>query len=253
MARNICLIPDAQVKPGVPLEHIIAAGQFIIDNKPDVIVCIGDFFDMPSLSSYDQGTRSMEGRRVLADIEIGNEAMDMLLAPMKDYNKRMKETKHKKYKPEMHFLFGNHEARITRHIESNPQLDGILGLHLLNLSDWLVHPFLEVIDVEGVKFSHYFINPLSGKAIGGSIQNMLNKLQCSFVCGHQQEIKYGNVRSLGGMHHGLVAGAFYQHEERYLGPQGNDHWRGMCMLNNAHSGQFDLQTISIESLLKDYT
>ena len=57
------VIPDVQAKPGVPLEHLDWLGQYIVAKKPDVVVCLGDFADMESLSSYDVGKRSYEGRR----------------------------------------------------------------------------------------------------------------------------------------------------------------------------------------------
>ena len=56
------VIPDTQVKPGCPIEHLKWAGQYAVDKKPDVIVHIGDHWDMPSLSHYDKGTTSFEGR-----------------------------------------------------------------------------------------------------------------------------------------------------------------------------------------------
>jgi hypothetical protein len=48
---KILVIPDCQIKEGVPLEHLTWAGKAIVDYKPDVVVNIGDFADMPSLST----------------------------------------------------------------------------------------------------------------------------------------------------------------------------------------------------------
>ena len=56
------IIPDCQVKDGVPLEYLEWIGHYIVEKKPDVIINIGDFADMPSLSSYDVGKKSFEGR-----------------------------------------------------------------------------------------------------------------------------------------------------------------------------------------------
>ena len=52
------VIPDTQCKPGVPMEHLTWAGQYAVEQKPDVIIHIGDHWDMPSLSSYDKGKGS---------------------------------------------------------------------------------------------------------------------------------------------------------------------------------------------------
>ena len=63
------IIPDTQVKRDVDLSYLEWIGKYIVDKKPDVIVQIGDFADMPSLSSYDVGKKSFEGRRYKDDIE----------------------------------------------------------------------------------------------------------------------------------------------------------------------------------------
>src|SRR6187431_2812527 len=57
------VIPDVQSKPGVQNDHLTWIGAYAVEKKPDVIVCIGDFWDFPSLSSYDKGKLSFEGRR----------------------------------------------------------------------------------------------------------------------------------------------------------------------------------------------
>ena len=109
---KICVIPDCQIKEGVPTEHLTWAGQYIADKKPDVIVNIGDFWDMPSLSSYDKGRKDFEGRRYTKDVQAGNDAMDLLLAPIKKEINRQKRNKKKAWKPRMVFTIGNHEHRI---------------------------------------------------------------------------------------------------------------------------------------------
>jgi len=47
------VIPDTQVKPNSPTDHLRWAGLYAAEKKPDVIIHIGDHFDMPSLSSWD--------------------------------------------------------------------------------------------------------------------------------------------------------------------------------------------------------
>ena len=110
------LIPDTQVKPGVPTDHLRWAGQYIVDSFHDrkniKIIHIGDHWDMPSLSSYDKGKKSMEGRRYIADIEAGNEGFNVLCRPLAEYNKG--KIKSKQWWPERHFFDGNHEDRVTK-------------------------------------------------------------------------------------------------------------------------------------------
>ena len=76
------VLPDCQVKPGVPIDHLLWAGQYIVDNfagKDNIkIVCLGDFADMESLSSYDRGKMEMEGRRYARDIASAERAWELL-------------------------------------------------------------------------------------------------------------------------------------------------------------------------------
>src|SRR3990167_10888236 len=108
------IIPDCQVKPGVDLSYLGWIGHYICDKQPDVIVHLGDFADMPSLSSYDVGKKSFEGRRYADDIEAAKDAMCAFLSPLWDFNAKAKKNKEKQYHPRMVLTLGNHENRIHR-------------------------------------------------------------------------------------------------------------------------------------------
>ena len=73
--RKHCIIPDVQARPGVPLDHLKYAGEYIAEKRPDVIICIGDFADMPSLSSYDKGKVAAENKRYKYDLDASHKAM----------------------------------------------------------------------------------------------------------------------------------------------------------------------------------
>lgn len=248
MIPKLLLIPDTQVKPGVDISHIDALGQWIVEERPDVVIHIGDHWDMPSLSSYDRGTTKAEGRRVRADIESGNYAMLRLLQPLRSLQASQRANRKRVYAPELHFCVGNHEARITRYENTHPEVQGALGWDTLDLSGWTVHPYQQPVEIGGVEFCHYFYNPNSGKPYGGSAEYRLNKLKRSFVQGHEQGFKY-HIEAVGDRRlHGLVAGSFYSHDEEYKGPQGNNHWRGFCVLRNVDQGEYDLEVIDIANL-----
>lgn len=237
------LIPDVQMKPGAPTDHLVALGKLIVDRQPEVIVNIGDFWDMESLSSYDVG-KKCEGRRVKADIDCGNEAIAII-------NDAIDSVPH--YVPRKIFTLGNHEQRIERHVNANPHLIGFLGYDQLDLEGWELFNFLTIAEVDGVHYSHYFPNPLSGRPIGGTADNRLNKLGFSFTQGHEQSFKYARRDlSNGAVIHGLVAGAFYTHDEDYKGPQGNHHFRGVVYKHNVKDGDYDVESISIRRLMEEY-
>src|SRR5690606_25191167 len=115
--RRHIVIPDCQVRPGVPIDHMDWAGRAIVEYKPDVVVIIGDFWDLPSLSMHDApGSREAEGRNVRSDIDAGNEAFERLVAPMRKEMARLVSNKKKAWNPECHVVWGNHEDRLTRAI-----------------------------------------------------------------------------------------------------------------------------------------
>jgi hypothetical protein len=251
--RDHLIIPDAQVKEGVDTSHLLAIGKYIVQHKPEVIICIGDFWDMESLSAWDRGKLQFEGRRYIKDVESGNEAMDLMLGPLKRYNIRRKLGKKAPYRPKMIFTLGNHEYRIQRAVESSGEYQGLMGYHDLNLSDWEVYDFLETVEVDGVKYAHFFANPMTGKPYGGTIDTRLKNIGYSFTQGHTQTLLYGR-RDLtnGQVLNGVVCGAFYSHDEGYKGYQGNNHFRGCIHKRNVSEGDYDLEVIRLDTLLEDY-
>jgi hypothetical protein len=253
-------VPDCQVRPGVPLDHLHALGNYIVKKKPDVIVMIGDFADMPSLNSFDKaGSRQFEGKRYKDDIAWVHLAMDILLAPLAKYNEKRRKDRKKQYHPRMVMTLGNHEQRIQRAIDSNPtHLEGIISMDDLRYKEfgWEVHDFLNVVSIDGVAYSHYFLNPNSAspRPVAGQANTKLNNLKTTFVQGHTQTLQYGvSYDAIGTPIHGIVAGAFYMHDEDYLGPQQNrQHWRGVVMLEDVVDGDYDPSFVRLESLLKHY-
>lgn len=248
-------LSDVQQKPGCKTNHLTAAANYIVDKQPDVIICAGDFYDMPSLSSYDRGTKKAEGKRYHEDIEAGIEAMEAFLAPIKKYNKKQKRKKHKQYKPRMVFLCGNHEHRITRHVNANPELDGKLGLHDLKLKEmgWEFYDFTEIVTIDGVAYSHYFYAPNTGRAYGGRATSKLNNVGFSFTQGHQQGLDVAMKHLANGRTiRGLVSGSYYQHFEDYKGPQANDHWQGCIFKTEVKDGDYCLMELSLNYLMKEW-
>ena len=175
-SRKHLVIPDCQVTPDTPTDHLKWIGQYIVDKRPDVIVNIGDFADMESLSSYDVGKGCYQGRTYKRDIDASKSAMDILMSPLKKYNAMRIKNKKKRYNPSLHLTLGNHENRITRAINDDPKLDGFMSVDDLCYESygWKVHPFLSLYEADGVSYTHYFANPGSGKALGG--ENILYRI-----------------------------------------------------------------------------
>jgi hypothetical protein len=248
------IIPDTQVKPNSPTDHLRWAGLYAAEKKPDVIVHIGDHFDMPSLSSWDVGKKSFEGRRYKDDIEAGIHAMEVFLQPIRDEQQRLKVNKHKQWRPRMVYTLGNHENRIERAIESDPKLDGLIGYKDLQLEEmgFEVYDFLDVAIIDQIAYAHYFTSGIMGRPVS-SARNMLSKKMMSCIMGHVQDrdIAYGR-RADGTNILGLFSGIFYQHDEDYLTPQTNSSWRGIWMLNEVANGGCDELPVSLNYLRNKY-
>lgn len=252
MSRVHCVIPDVQAKAGNSFLFLKYVGRYIAEKKPDVIVQIGDFADMPSLSSYDKGKKSFEGRSYTQDIEAATEAMNTLLAPIIEEQNRLKRNKEKQWKPRMVLTLGNHEERINRAIEEDRKLDGLISVDDLPYANWEVHPFLEPVEIDGVFYCHYFPTGILGRpAVTASA--MVSKLHASCIAGHQQgkQVAYGK-RPDGSMITCIIAGSCYEHTESYLDYQSNKHWRGIIMLHEVKDGTFDEMFVSLGYLEKKY-
>jgi len=250
MSSDILVIPDVQTREGVCTKHILAAGKYAAWHKPDVIVFIGDFADTPSLSMYNS-KKQAEGLTLESDSAAAIAALKLFLKPIK---------KAKGYNPRLVITTGNHEisVRVKRLEEAQPELTGSIEdkftKYMVSQGIEIV-PYLEVVKIEGISFSHIFSNPcsLKGAPIGGAVETMIKNLGHSFVCGHQQRLSVGKrYLSNGDVHIGVVAGAFYSHEEPYMNAQSQHHWRGIIYLGNASNGNADIAEISLDSLMKDY-
>lgn len=251
MASHL-VIPDCQVKPGHDTSYLWVVGKYAVEKQPDTIICLGDFADMPSLSSYDAGKKSFEGRRYRDDVRATHTAMETLLAPIVAYNEQAIRNKKRRYTPRMIMTLGNHEDRINRAINDDAKLDGTIGIEDLRYEEygWEVYPYLETVLVDGVAYSHYFASGVKNLPIV-SARNLVIKKHMSCVQGHNQKMEiYNEYRADGKMLTGLFAGCCYLHNEDYLGPQGNNYFRGIHMLYEVNDGQFQTHSITLDYLLK---
>lgn len=249
------IIPDTQVSPGHPIDHMTWIGLAIEEYRPDVVIHLGDHWDMASLSAWSQaGSADKEGKRYRADIDAGNDALWELEKAISGYS-----ATGKGFKPKRKVILrGNHEQRIERVTSADPRLLGAIGYHDFNDRElgWEVvdyfHGSPKAVSIDGILYAHYFANPNTGKAIAGTINNRLSKIGGSFVQGHQQGLFQGNVQYATGLiRHGIVAGSCYLHDEGYKG-MANSHWRGVVVLNEVKAGTFCEMPLTLDYLCRKY-
>lgn len=255
MGKKYLVVPDPHGHPDHNNNRADWLGQLIKDEKPDVVVNMGDTFDMPSLSSYDKGKASFHGASYEKDIESGVEFLDRMWHPIK---------KSKKKKPKSVFLVGNHEQRLHKVMEYQPELSGDkygIGWKDYCLADYhnVVVPYsgqtYGIYNSDGISFAHAMVSGLMGRPIGGDhhAASLLSKNHSSCVVGHSHTADFA-IRSTtsGKKIMGLVAGVYQDYESGWAGNLNKLWWRGVVMLNGVEDGVFDPQFISMKSMREAY-
>lgn len=251
---RIIVIPDVQIKPGADPSYIRWISRYIVDKRPDALVVIGDWADMPSLSSYDVGTKAFEGRTYREDILAANDGLQILMAPIQEEQERRIKGNRIRWKMRKVCTLGNHEHRINVAINQDRKLDGLISTDDIFFKQWgfEVYPFLTVVLVGGIAFAHYFCSGVMGRPIT-TARSLLNKMHMSCIAGHQQGYDVATAnRADGARLTGIIAGSAYPHDEAYLNAQTNQHWRGILMLNEVSGGTFDAMQVSLKFLEERY-
>lgn len=248
--RTHLIIGDAHAKPDQDLSRFTLLGRLIDHIRPDVVVNIGDFDDMPSLSSYDVGKRAFEQRRYCADLAAGHEARRLLhreidpLAPS--------------YRPLKVAIGGNHDfERIDRATNDLPQLAGTISVADLGWAErgWLQVPFLHPFVIDGITYQHYFTSGIMGRPVGGVNPGraMLMSQMTSVVAGHSHLFAHSSVVTADGRRiHGVQVGCYTDAEEGYAGPANKLWWRGIVVLRDVVDGDFDLETWSLDRIRRAF-
>lgn len=120
MIKKMVILPDVHINTTVPKPYQVVK-NFIKLYKPDEIVLLGDYMDVQSLSAWDMDKRKlMEGRRYKKEVEVTNKELDFL----------------QKHSKNITYIEGNHENRVERYIEKNPEMEGLLEIKdCLNLDE----------------------------------------------------------------------------------------------------------------------
>lgn len=242
------VVGDPHTIPGESNRRFDWLGLLILHLQPDVVIVMGDLWDMSSLCSYDHGTKGFEGRRYKADIEVGLDAVRRMLEPTRAAKKKL---------PRIVFIMGNHENRIVRAVDKDPILEGVIGLEDLKLEKqgFEVIPYLEIIEIDGVCYSHYFTSGVKSMPISGvNPAHALNsKKHQSCIQGHvhtksSSEHAQANGRKIQSM----VVGCFFEHDMDWAGPANAMYWRGVVILRDVVDGMYDEEWVSMNQLQRLY-
>jgi len=244
MATHL-VIGDPHCNPKASNDRFLWAGKLARDLKPDTIICMGDFASMDSLSSYDKGKKSFEGRRYRKDIDHAHDALEK-------FNKGLNGRRSRKV-----MLLGNHEDRIDRIIDETPELDGTISTKDLNFKEfgWEVVPYQEPMVVDGVHYCHNYPTGVMGKPISGDniARSLLLKNKVSSTVGHCHLFDYSMCTTpMGKKVIGLSAGCYLHHKEEYARSTQRMWWSGLIVKRNVKQGEYDLETIKYNTIRRKY-
>lgn len=252
MSRTHLIIPD----PHAHYQHSNVRadwlGRLINDVKPDVVINMGDTADMPSLSGYDKGKKCFQGRTYKQDIDAHGDFQERLWSTIKKVKKKL---------PRRITLIGNHEERIERAIQMSPELDGAIGYQDLDLYRWYdtvvdyEGKTPGAIEIDGVYYAHYFVSGILGRPIGGlhPAASLVAKLHGSCTVGHSHLLDYCiNTSVTGDKISGLVVGCYMDYIAEWAGLCNHLWWSGVVVKRNVEYGSYDLETISLAQIKKEY-
>jgi hypothetical protein len=243
MPKSLLIIGDAHSHPDFANDRFDWLGKLILEQKPDIIVDMGDWADMPSLSHYDFGKACYEGRRYQKDIECAIDARRRVMAPTNEYNEKQAQAKHAQYKPRWISLGGNHEeGRINKALEADPKLIGLMSHWDLGYEElgWEYYPFQQIVDIEGIAFTHYFMGGVMGKGVGGKYPaaGILSKYHTSCVQGHTHYFQMHHEQGRNGKLYSFIAGCYFDYDPLWTKAH-IFYDRGILMLHGVKNGSLE--------------
>lgn len=254
-SKDILVVPDPHAHPDFNNNRADWLGKFILDRKPDVVVNMGDTFDMPSLSSYDKGKASFHGNSYEKDINSGIDFLDRMWHPIR---------KAKKKRPFSVFLEGNHEHRLKKVLETEPQLAGNrFGVSYKNyqLKDYhneVVYYKGQtpgIYSCQGFNFAHYMVSGVMGKPLQSvhHASALIDKLHVSSVVAHSHTVDYAIRNTVTGKTlTGIVAGVYQDYESKWAGYVNQLWWPGLVYLHGAEDGAATVEFITLDKIRREY-
>lgn len=172
MIKRAVVLPDVHLDTNVPKDYL-PVKKFIAEYKPDKVIILGDFMNVGSMSAWDYDKkRKMEGRRWIKEVEVANKELDYLEKYVKDKEDGII------------YLEGNHEDRVQRYLDKNPEMEGIieieeqLGLKKRNVK------WVEMNKLYKLGEMHFTHGMYTNKYCA---QKHLDVLGCNVCFGHQHK------------------------------------------------------------------
>lgn len=256
--RDHLVIGDPHSYPEDDFSRFKWLGQYIMDTQPEVIINIGDHWEMGSLCSYDKGKRDYVFKNLKDDIEAGHYAEKLMFEPLLEHNKQQAKNKKKQYRPQYFKLMGNHEYRVQRLLDYETKWEGSVSMDSfktrLDIDETIV-PYLDFMILDDIAYSHLFISGTQGRPYS-SARAMLMKKGMSCTMGHTHLLDHALMtKPTGAMCRGLIAGSFHDPKHKgFAGTQADCMWyNGLMHKRDVFEGSYDLEEVSITRLERMYS
>lgn len=225
-------------------------GKFTAKRKPDMVICGGDVFDVDSLNKHVRNETGDGKLKPAFEAELSS-----LAAAFEAFDK---------YTPKdikRHITLGNHEQRIWRYENDNPEVCGMLSsafLCLLEKYNWQVTRFKDYLNISGVEFTHVPINAM-GKELGGKTAAMriATDSVADIVYGHTHNRHDASAPKLGPNNRHTRAyngGCFMPNNARMdYAKASQNHWEyGLTMITIFEGRIEATEWVSMAQLERDY-
>lgn len=207
---------------------------------------------MPSLSAYDKGKRSFQGRSYRKDIEAHLEFQDRIWAPVRARKKKL---------PYRVVLEGNHEHRVERALDLSPELEGTIDFKDFAFDDYYDDVVRYeggtpgIINIDGISYSHYFVSGVLGRPISGlhPAASLISKGLTSCTAGHLHLADWSSHTTADGRKiMGTLCGVYQDYRSDWAGKVNDLWWRGLMIKQNVEDGRYDPCFVSMNTIKKMY-
>lgn len=190
---RVVVMGDAHDDPTIPDKSRFEwAGRYCAEQKPDILLSIGDFINLNSLCFHvpDENYSGKAKPTFLADIASGREAFAALNSGLGNW------------KPEKHVTVGNHENRLYRMEDSNPSSFGMyqsLYDDLLAKAGFTYSPYGETHMIGGVGFTHIPLSIMGKPSSARHLNTIGNDSVRDLVFGHRHRATAQPFPKIGGV------------------------------------------------------
>ena len=255
IGETAAILADPHFRPGEQFGEIIrieAFARFCQKNRIPIIICLGDWFDFPSLADYSSA-KSLEGKTIRQDLDAGLLALKLMEKVWSDYNAKERRAgrSYNQYRPRKVLCKGNHDIRPKKEGERNPKTSGDYNERYVDQDfldfGWEIYQFGQIFKWQGIRFSHYFESGSMGKAC--SITQASKNIGRSAVWGHthkfemlRRQVAKDDEKDI------WVSAPAFMPTWRLRKDQDN----GFLVLSDAEEGNFSLNHISYDYVMNNY-